>query len=193
VMLLFEHKKDLQRYTPKQNQDFVKDPEEPKKILISLWPEWSDTEVNAEKWDAAKASKDSKSRVFGTMHFLFDDSEGKVELPAFLRVHTWKRPSEYILNKTPVVVENEAAFDLTSANEHLLSSELMRWVISELYILWKVCNTGEEKTISTEIVPNLWKPWEHIYSLCKAVKDHMPLYNAYGKYVIKLYWMVSSG
>lgn len=38
-------------------------PEEPKKILISLWPEWSDTEVNAEKWDAAKASKDSKVRI----------------------------------------------------------------------------------------------------------------------------------
>uniref|UniRef100_A0A8C1TZL1 Androglobin n=1 Tax=Cyprinus carpio TaxID=7962 RepID=A0A8C1TZL1_CYPCA len=159
-------------------------PEEPKKSLISLWPEWSDIEVNAEKWDAAKASRDSK---------LFDDPEGKVELPASLRVHTWKRPSECILNKTPVVVENEAVFDLTSANEHLLSSELMRWVISELYILWKVCNTGEEKAISTEIVPSLWKPWEHIYSLCKAVKDHMPLYNAYGKYVIKLYWMVSSG
>ncbi|XP_052441580.1 androglobin [Carassius gibelio] len=157
-------------------------PEEPKKSLISLWPEWSDTEVNAEKWDAAKASKDSK---------LFDDPEGKVELPVSLRVHTWKRPSEYILNKTPVVVENEAAFDLTSANEHLLSSELMRWVISELYILWKVCNTAEEKAISTEIVSSLWRPWEHIYSLCKAVKDHMPLYNAYGKYVIKLYWMGS--
>ncbi|XP_016148786.1 androglobin [Sinocyclocheilus grahami] len=173
-------------HSPKKEASSVisasESPEEPKKILISLWPEWSDTEVNAEKWDATKASKDSK---------LFDDSEGKVELPASLRVHTWKRPSEYILNKTPVVVENEAAFDLTSANEHLLSSELMRWVISELYILWKVCNTGEEKTISTEIVPNLWKPWEHIYSLCKAVKDHMPLYNTYGKYVIKLYWMGS--
>ncbi|KAL0164752.1 hypothetical protein M9458_040505, partial [Cirrhinus mrigala] len=64
---------------------------------------------------------------------------------------------------------------------------LMRWVISELYILWKVCNTGEEK--ATETVPNLWKPWEHIYSLCRVAKDHMPLYNAYGKYVIKLYWM----
>ncbi|XP_016391736.1 androglobin-like [Sinocyclocheilus rhinocerous] len=173
-------------HSPKKEASSVvsasESPEEPKKILISLWPEWSDTEVNAEKWDAAKASKDSK---------LFDDPEGKVELPASLRVHTWKRPSEYILNKTPVVVENEAAFDFTSANEHLLSSELMRWVISELYILWKVCNTGEEKAISTEIVPNLWKPWEHIYSLCKAVKDHMPLYNAYGKYVIKLYWMGS--
>ncbi|KAL1253800.1 hypothetical protein QQF64_016029, partial [Cirrhinus molitorella] len=173
-------------HSPKKEASSVvsasESPEEPKKSLISLWPEWSDTEVNAEKWDAAKAPKDSK---------LFDDPEGKVELPASLRVHTWKRPSEYILNKTPVVVENEAAFDLTSANEHLLSSELMRWVISELYILWKVCNAGEVKAISTETFPNLWRPWEHIYSLCKVAKDHMPLYNAYGKYVIKLYWMGS--
>ncbi|KAK7132938.1 hypothetical protein R3I94_014983 [Phoxinus phoxinus] len=157
-------------------------PEELKKILISLWPEWSDTEVNAEKWDATKASKENK---------LFDDPEGKVELPSSLRVHTWKRPSEYILNKTPVVVENKSAFDLTSANEHLLSSELIRWIISEFYILWRVCNTGEDKPVSTETVPDLWRPWEHIYSLCKAEKDHMPLYNAYGKYVIKLYWMGS--
>ncbi len=65
----------------------------------------------------------------------------------------------------------------------MATSQLMRWVISELYILWKVCNTREEKTISTETVPNLWKPWEHIYSLCKAVKDHMPLYNQ-GSYAV---------
>lgn len=173
-------------HSPKKEASSVvcasQSPEELKKILISLWPEWSDTEVNAEKWDATKASKENK---------LFDDPEGKVELPASLRVHTWKRPSEYILNKTPVVVENKSAFDLTSANEHLLSSELIRWVISEFYILWKVCNTGEDKAVATETVPNLWRPWEHIYSLCKAEKDHMPLYNAYGKYVIKLYWMGS--
>jgi len=38
-------------------------PEELKKILISLWPEWSDTEVNAEKWDATKASKENKVSI----------------------------------------------------------------------------------------------------------------------------------
>ncbi|XP_055042531.2 androglobin isoform X2 [Misgurnus anguillicaudatus] len=156
-------------------------PGEPQRSHLPLWPEWNDTEVNAEKWDAVKASKDSKN--------LFDDPEGKVELPASLRVHTWKRPSEYIVNKTPVVVDNEVAFDLTSANEHLLSSELMRWIISEIYILWKVCNTGEGKPVSAETVSNTWRPWEHIYSLCKAGKGHIPLYNAYGKYVVKLYWM----
>uniref|UniRef100_A0A671NG08 Uncharacterized protein n=1 Tax=Sinocyclocheilus anshuiensis TaxID=1608454 RepID=A0A671NG08_9TELE len=130
----------------------------------------------------------SFSKLLG-LRDLFDDPEGKVELPASLRVHTWKRTgiSDIICITQTVVVENEAAFNLTSANEHLLSSE----VSHELYILWKVCTTGEDKTIST--VSNLWRPWEHIYSHCKAAKDHMPLYNAYGKYVIKLYWMDSSG
>ncbi|TRY99192.1 hypothetical protein DNTS_001990 [Danionella cerebrum] len=124
--------------------------ESPLENLISFWPEWNEYDVNAERWDAPKTQKDSK---------------------------------------TPVVMEIKESFDLTSANEHLLSSELMRWVISECYILWKVCNSGEDKAVSMGTVANLWRPWDHIYSLCKVAKDHNPLYNGYGKYVIKLYWM----
>ncbi|XP_041952167.1 androglobin isoform X1 [Alosa sapidissima] len=162
-----------------------------KKSRVPIWPEWNEAEVNAEKWDATK-SKDAKGAK-GSHAQLFEDPEGRVDLPVSLKVHSWKRPSDYLVNKVPVVVENECAFDLTTANEHLLCSELMRWIISEIYILWKACNSGisgsEDRAVSVETTPGTWRPWEHIYSLCKVVKGHQPLYNPYGKYVLKLYWM----
>uniref|UniRef100_A0A4W4FIC5 Androglobin n=1 Tax=Electrophorus electricus TaxID=8005 RepID=A0A4W4FIC5_ELEEL len=166
---------------------------EMKRSRLPIWPEWNETEVSAEKWDAAKGGKDGKAGK-SPLSQLFEDPEGKVELPPSLKAHTWKRPSDYIVNKVPVVVENEADFDLRSANEHLLSSELIRCIISEIYIVWKVCIPAgvEDKAVSVDTAPNPWRPWEHIYSLCKVAKGHMPLYNAYGKYVVRLYWMVSS-
>ncbi|XP_035385232.1 androglobin [Electrophorus electricus] len=163
---------------------------EMKRSRLPIWPEWNETEVSAEKWDAAKGGKDGKAGK-SPLSQLFEDPEGKVELPPSLKAHTWKRPSDYIVNKVPVVVENEADFDLRSANEHLLSSELIRCIISEIYIVWKVCIPAgvEDKAVSVDTAPNPWRPWEHIYSLCKVAKGHMPLYNAYGKYVVRLYWM----
>ncbi|XP_064196568.1 androglobin isoform X2 [Anguilla rostrata] len=163
---------------------------EGKRAKFPIWPEWSDAEVNAEKWEAAKGSKDGKAGKSPFVPF-FEDPEGKIELPPSLKVHSWKRPLEYILAKAPVVVENETAFDLVSANEHLLASELLRWIISEICIVWTTCNgsTAMDRRVSPEPPSQGWRPWEHIYSLCKVAKGHVPLYNAYGKYVVKLYWM----
>ncbi|KAI5938491.1 Androglobin [Manis javanica] len=166
---------------------------EQRKGKFPIWPEWSEADVNAEKWDAGKAGKEKdkmgKSPVF---HF-FEDPEGKIELPPSLKIHSWKRPQDFLINRAPVVVENETLFDLFSANEHLLRSELMRWIISEIYAVWKISNgdvlSNYFKGTSGEPPLLIWKPWEHIYSLCKAVKGHMPLFNSYGKYVVKLYWM----
>lgn len=65
----------------------------------------------------------------------------------------------------------------------------MRWIVSEIYAVWRICN---ENSLNSETSTLVWKPWEHIYALCKATQEHIPLYNKFGKYVLKLYWMVSS-
>ncbi|XP_066556966.1 androglobin isoform X2 [Amia ocellicauda] len=163
-----------------------------KKGKFPIWPEWNEADINAEKWEATKGSKDREKSGKSPCVLFFEDPEGKIELPQSLKVHSWKRPSEFILSKAPTVIENESWFDLFSENEHLVSSELMRWIISDICTLWKVCNgnvPSQDKQSSSDSSHLQWKPWEHIYSLCKAVKDHMPLYNVYGKYVVKLYWM----
>uniref|UniRef100_A0A673T5K1 Androglobin n=1 Tax=Suricata suricatta TaxID=37032 RepID=A0A673T5K1_SURSU len=167
---------------------------EQKKGKFPIWPEWSEADINAEKWDAGKGGKEKDKMGKSPVFHCFEDPEGKIELPPSLKIYSWKRPQDFLMNQAPVVVKNEILFDLFSPNEHLLCSELMRWIISEIYTVWKIFNGGILKNYlkGTTGEPLLtWKPWEHIYSLCKAVKGHMPLFNSYGKYVVKLYWMVS--
>ncbi|XP_071662490.1 androglobin isoform X2 [Patagioenas fasciata] len=156
------------------------------KWRFPIWPEWNEADINAEKWDAGKAGKEKEKSGKSPISHLFEDPEGKIQLPASLKVYSWKRPHEFLTNKIPVVVKNETSFDLFSANEHIFCSELMRWIISEIYA---VCRIYNETALSNETSALFWKPWEHIYALCKATKGHMPLYNSYGKYVVKLYWM----
>ncbi|NXK44547.1 ADGB protein, partial [Chauna torquata] len=151
-----------------------------------IWPEWNEADINAEKWDAGKVGKEKEKTGKSPISHIFDDPEGKIELPASLKVHSWKRPQQFLANKIPVVVKNETSCDLFSANEHLFCSELMRWIISEICAVWRMYN-GKALTNGTSTL--FWKPWEHIYALCKATKGHMPLYNSYGKYIVKLYWM----
>uniref|UniRef100_A0A8B9TAD0 Androglobin n=1 Tax=Anas platyrhynchos TaxID=8839 RepID=A0A8B9TAD0_ANAPL len=151
-----------------------------------IWPEWNEADLNAEKWDAGKVGKEKEKSGKSPISHVFDDPEGKIELPASLKVHSWKRPQEFLINKIPVVVKNENSCDLFLGNEHLFCSEMMRWIISEICAVWRIYN-GKDLTNGTSTV--FWKPWEHIYALCKATKGHMPLYNSYGKYIVKLYWM----
>ncbi|NXR44719.1 ADGB protein, partial [Hippolais icterina] len=151
------------------------------KLRFPIWPEWNDADINAEKWDAGKAKPGKGQTSTG-----FDDPEGKIRLPASLKVHSWKRPQEFLQKEVPVVVQNETSFDLVSANEHVFCCELMRWIVSEIYAVWRIHN---ENSLNSETPTLVWKPWEHIYALCKATKEHVPLYNKSGKYILKLYWM----
>ncbi|NXL41655.1 ADGB protein, partial [Podilymbus podiceps] len=156
------------------------------KWRFPIWPEWNEADVNAEKWDTGKAGKEREKTGKSPISHVFEDPEGKIELPASLKVHSWKRPHEFLTNKIPVVVKNETSFDLFSANEHIFCSELMRWIISEIYAIWRIHN---EKALTNGTSILFWKPWEHIYALCKATRGHIPQYNSYGKYIVKLYWM----
>ncbi|NXE49186.1 ADGB protein, partial [Casuarius casuarius] len=151
-----------------------------------IWPEWNEADINAEKWDAGKAGKEKEKSGRSPILPVFEDPEGKIELPLSLKVNSWKRPSEFLTDKVPVVVKNETTFDLFSANEHIFCSELMRWIISEICAVWRIYNG---KVLTSETSTLFWKPWEHIYALCKATRGHTPLYNSYGKYIVKLYWM----
>ncbi|NWS32752.1 ADGB protein, partial [Polioptila caerulea] len=154
------------------------------KWRFPIWPEWNDADINAEKWDTGKAGKEKPGK--GQISPGFDDPEGKIRLPASLKVHSWKRPQEFLTKEVPVVVQNETSFDLVSANEHIFCCELMRWIVSEIYAVWRIYN---ENSLNSETPTLVWKPWEHIYALCKATQEHIPLYNKFGKYVLKLYWM----
>ncbi|GCC30603.1 hypothetical protein chiPu_0009054 [Chiloscyllium punctatum] len=163
---------------------------ESRKSRYPLWPEWNEADVNAEKWDLVKPIKEKDKAVKSPSLQLFEDPEGKVELPPSLKVYSWKRPYEFILEKLPVIVARESSFDLMTPNEHILKSEMMRWIICEIIMLWHTCQDTKLNDKSLlEAMGSPWKPWEHIYALCKASKGHTPLYNSYGKYVVKLYWM----
>uniref|UniRef100_H2ZJY1 Calpain catalytic domain-containing protein n=1 Tax=Ciona savignyi TaxID=51511 RepID=H2ZJY1_CIOSA len=145
-----------------------------------LWPEFNENDINAEKWEKGK----SPSLQF------FEDPEGRLEMPSSLAVDSWKRPQDFMLGKIPVVVENETEFDLLPCNEHIYHSQLMRSIITQMSTMWKMNNNNlpDSQTSSVD-EDSIWRPWDHIYSMCKATKGHMPLHNPYGKYVVRLFWM----
>ncbi|CAL1548032.1 unnamed protein product [Lymnaea stagnalis] len=170
-----------------------------KKPKIVIWPEWNDNDVNAEKWEASKRDDKKGKSPIVQYASLYEDPDGRLELPPSLKVEYWKRPGDLINDKIPVVVDTENipnGIDLISNNEHLHQSELLRYCISQIMILWDMhAKELPADSITEAILPgddptHMWRPWDHIYSLCKAAKGpHLPLYNNYGKYIVKLFWM----
>ncbi|XP_033740802.1 androglobin-like isoform X8 [Pecten maximus] len=169
-----------------------------KRPKLVIWPEWSEVDVNAEKWDVAhKGGAKDKGKSPVATH-LYEDPDGRIDMPPSLKPHYWKRPCDYITEKTPVVVDQDCLgdFDLIKANEHLHHSELMRFIISQITFLWEtsaVQNPPPEQadpSVPYEEISHSWRPWEHIYAVNKVVKGpHIPPYNSYGKYAVRLYWM----
>ncbi|CAH1799230.1 unnamed protein product [Owenia fusiformis] len=163
---------------------------------VIIWPEWSDTDVNGEKWDGPHKGKEKDKGKSPVVQHYFDDPEGKIDLPSSLKVDTWKRPTDFIEEKTPTVVDIDGCangFDLVSSNEHIHDSELIRTIISQVSALWQMSKVKVEVTedgVTTEEVNYTWKPWEHIYAIQKVGKGpYVPSYNSHGKYVVRLYWM----
>jgi len=82
----------------------------------------------------------------------------------------------------------------------------MRTITSQIYALWNLSEVKPADTSSTPppLDPNnlqesmfthSWRPWEHIYALGKAPGKgtstiNQPQYNIYGKYVVKLFFLV---
>ncbi|XP_035827266.1 androglobin [Aplysia californica] len=171
-----------------------------KRPKFTIWPEWNDADVNAEKWGADAAKKEDKKGKSPTVsqHY-FEDPDGKIEMPPSLRVDSWKRPADFLMDKVPVIVDTDhvsSGFDLIANNEHLHESEFLRYCISQVMALWDMCSVPVPPDVNLEATApgddpsHSWRPWEHIYALCKAGKGpHLPLYNSHGKYVVRLYWM----
>eukprot|EP00057_Strongylocentrotus_purpuratus_P006163 XP_011660637.1 PREDICTED: androglobin isoform X28 [Strongylocentrotus purpuratus] len=173
--------------------------QEGRKQKVVIWPEWSDADVNGEKWDAPHKPKEKeKGKSPSSMQHFFDDPEGRIELPTSLRhrVDHWRRPQDFITDKTPVVYDPDSTkdIDLLTNNEHLDECETLRWITSQITNLWHstatpITEPHEGATIAGGKM-HPWRPWDHIYALCKVGKaPHLPLYNPHGKYIIRVYWM----
>jgi len=150
-----------------------------------VWPEWTDAEINAEKWDAG-AKKGEKGKPSTPVYF--EDPEGQPILPESLAgvCQQWKRIPELYSNGGGIAVFEEQnaqkPLSILHSNSHLLFSPFIRSLIGSICSLQDFC-------VETEGLED-WRPWSLVFSMNKTGgKEHRPLVNPNGKYVVKLYWI----
>ncbi|XP_065057122.1 androglobin-like isoform X2 [Rhopilema esculentum] len=197
------------------------------KVPIPVWPEWSDQDIAAEKWDTGHRVRiEQKGRSPGTSMHFFEEPEGRTELPGPLKekVHSWRRFQDIIPDgKIPVMVDGETLKGkeidlLSSSNDDVTDSELMRWIIAGISTLAKLLNQAEcdstcnmlktksskeQRDTKESKIDKLkkeseifndelsgWKPWHHIWPKDPSSRyTSAPLYNPGGKYCLKIFWM----
>lgn len=109
---------------------------------------------------------------------------------------SWKRPQEFILDKVPLIIdpEHSTGFDLISCSEAAHENELIRHIssqISSLFLVRRIKGQYAEENVPFDgTYTYRWRPWEHIYMAKSAGKGpNVPVFNPFGKYAVKLYWM----
>jgi hypothetical protein len=158
---------------------------------IRIWPEWSENEMNSEKWDVLSSKGGKSGKASATPGNLFADPDGLVDLPGVLagNVDAWKRPSEVIVDKQPVVVEGEEVkeMDLYTPNAHLMDNKVLRAIICQVSALWESRQSVHIATPDFDQLSPTWTPWDHIHPRPKG--GTAPVYNPGGKYCVRLHWM----
>jgi len=153
-----------------------------------IWPEWSEADVSAEKWESggtASGKRPEKGKLATPSYF--EDPDGQPVLPRSLaeKCRTWRRiPDIYLKGGATTVFEEltpNNPISILQSNTHLLYSPYIRYLIGSIKSLQSFC-------LSSEGLEE-WRPWSLIYSLNKpGGKEHKPLVNPSGKYICKLFW-----
>ncbi|KAA0195483.1 Androglobin [Fasciolopsis buskii] len=138
----------------------------PKSQLPPLWPEWTEQDVNNEKWPPV----------------VFDpELIGEVDL-FYLNEHLFQSEDYSQFNEYGLFYSQ--------------SDQTMRWIMCEIQNLWLTSRRRATVTDYYEGQAQedgfiyAWKPWEHVYAMTKVGKEpNVSQYNPYGKYLVKLFWM----
>ncbi|XP_050293996.1 androglobin-like [Anthonomus grandis grandis] len=157
-----------------------------------LFPEFSDQDINSERWDNTSAKDKSTLNIIKVVY----DDPHQIHLPSGLTVNQWKRCNE-VFDVNFVVYSTLTEYpDFLTPNQHLLNIEFYRNFISTIENLLYISSTKPFPTeygnpgyyTLEQLRP--WRPWHHIYSQCKIVKgEHSAVYNSAGKYVVRLFWL----